>query len=184
MAALSRAFNAQAALADGDLVAARGAADEAITTATGWAVLMLALTTRARVAIAQGEPEQAESDAHDALASVPEGFLVWGTSDTLAVPRRRCGRQKPAATGKRCGFLARQRAIRQRMGVVRFKIYDAGFEASVAALRNAMGQEDFESAWAEGVALSTEEAIAYAQRGRGGTQTPGQRLGLTHAGRA
>ena len=29
---------------------------------------MWALTTRARVAIAQGEPEQAERDAHDALA--------------------------------------------------------------------------------------------------------------------
>ena len=29
-----------------------------------------------------------------------------------------------------------------------------------------MGESDFESAWAEGVALSTEEAIAYAQRGR------------------
>jgi hypothetical protein len=58
-------------------------------------------------------------------------------------------------------------AIRQRMGEVRFKIYDAGYEASVAALRDAMGEEDFDAAWAEGGALSTEEAIAYAQRGRG-----------------
>jgi len=30
-----------------------------------------------------------------------------------------------------------------------------------------MGEEGFEAAWAEGAALSIEEAIAYAQRGRG-----------------
>ena len=35
-----------------------------------------------------------------------------------------------------------------------------------------MGDKDFDSAWAEGVALSTEEAIAYAQRGRGQRKRP------------
>ena len=58
------------------------------------------------------------------------------------------------------------------MGAVRFKIYDAGYEASVAALRDAMGEKDFDTAWAEGAALSTEEAIAYAQRGRGQRKRP------------
>jgi DNA-binding NarL/FixJ family response regulator len=53
------------------------------------------------------------------------------------------------------------------MGAVRFKVWDAGYEASVAALRDAMSREDFDTAWAEGAALSTEEAIAYAQRGCG-----------------
>ena len=32
--------------------------------------------------------------------------------------------------------------------------------------------KDFDSAWAEGAALSTEEAIAYAQRGRGQRKRP------------
>jgi DNA-binding CsgD family transcriptional regulator len=35
-----------------------------------------------------------------------------------------------------------------------------------------MGAEDFEAGWAEGAALSTEEAIAYAQRGRGERKRP------------
>ena len=35
-----------------------------------------------------------------------------------------------------------------------------------------MGESDFDAAWAEGVALSTEEAIAYAQRGRGQRKRP------------
>ena len=66
-AALQRIWNAEAALADRDLAAARRWADEAVSTTTGF-YLLRALTTRARVAIAQGEPEQAGRDAHDALA--------------------------------------------------------------------------------------------------------------------
>ena len=58
------------------------------------------------------------------------------------------------------------------MGAVRFKIYDADYQASVAALRDALGEKDFDAAWAEGAALSTEEAIAYAQRGRGQRKRP------------
>jgi len=58
------------------------------------------------------------------------------------------------------------------MGTVRFKVYDASYEAAVAALRDAMGERDFDAAWAEGAALSTEEAIAYAQRGRGERRRP------------
>ena len=58
------------------------------------------------------------------------------------------------------------------MGTVRFKTYDAGYEASVAALREALGEKNFDAAWAEGAALSTEEAIAYAQRGRGERKRP------------
>jgi DNA-binding CsgD family transcriptional regulator len=61
---------------------------------------------------------------------------------------------------------------RQRMGAVRFKVWEAGYDASVAALRDALGEQDFDSAWAEGAALSTEEAIAYAQRGRGERKRP------------
>ena len=58
------------------------------------------------------------------------------------------------------------------MGAVRFKVWDAGYEASVAAVRDASGEKDFDSAWAEGAAPSTEEAIAYAQRGRGQRKRP------------
>jgi DNA-binding CsgD family transcriptional regulator len=35
-----------------------------------------------------------------------------------------------------------------------------------------MGDNDFDAAWAEGAALSTDEAIAYAQRGRGDRKCP------------
>jgi predicted ATPase/class 3 adenylate cyclase/DNA-binding CsgD family transcriptional regulator len=181
MAALSRAFNAQAALADGDLVAARGAADEAITTATGW-YSMWALISRARVALAQDEPDQAERDAHDALACATEFDAQLGISDALeclAALAGEAGSHREAAR-----VFGAAHAIRQRTGVVRFKVWDAGYEDSVAQLRDAMGQDDFESAWAEGAALSTEEAIAYAQRGRGERKRPSSGWGsLTPAER-
>jgi predicted ATPase/class 3 adenylate cyclase/DNA-binding CsgD family transcriptional regulator len=160
---------AQAALAGGDLIAARRWADDAVATAPG-VVLTWALTNRARVAIAQGEPEQAERDAHDALASAPESFEALGTSDTLeclAVLAGEAGSHLEAAR-----LFGSAAVIRQRMGAVRFKVWDAGYEASAATVRDALGGTDFDAAWAEGAALSTEEAIAYAQRGRGQRKRP------------
>jgi len=51
-------------------------------------------------------------------------------------------------------------------------MHQAAYDSSVAAVRNAMGEADFDSAWTEGAALSIEEAIAYAQRGRGERKRP------------
>jgi DNA-binding CsgD family transcriptional regulator len=42
----------------------------------------------------------------------------------------------------------------------------------VAALREALGEADFDAACAEGAALSADEAIAYVQRGRGERKRP------------
>ncbi len=168
-AALQRNWNAEAALADGDLAAARRWADEAVSTTNGgW--LMSALTTRAWVAIAQGEPDQAERDAHDALARATElvvPLVVPEVLDCLAVLAGDGASHREAAR-----LLGAADIIRQRMGAVRFKIYDADYEALVAALRDGLDDNDFDAAWAEGATLSTEEAIAYAQRGRGQRKRP------------
>ena len=42
----------------------------------------------------------------------------------------------------------------------------------MAALRDATGQKEFDAAWTDGAALSTVEAIAYAQRGRDERKRP------------
>ena len=169
MAAAHRPLNAEAALAGGDLAAARRWADDAVSTTRG-VYLTEALAARARVAIAEGESEQGERDAHDSLTcaaeiganlSAPDILECLGTLAAEAGSHREAARLFGSAA-----------AIRQRMGAVRFKVWDADYEASVAALRDAMGENDFESAWAEGVALSTEEAIAYARRGRGHRKRP------------
>jgi DNA-binding CsgD family transcriptional regulator len=58
------------------------------------------------------------------------------------------------------------------MGAVRLKIHDADVEDTIATARNSLGDNDFDAAWSEGAALSTVEAIAYAQRGRGERKRP------------
>ncbi len=63
------------------------------------------------------------------------------------------------------------------MGAVRFKIYDAFCDASIAVLRDALDEKGFDAAWAEGAALSVEAAIAYAQRGRGQRKRPARGWG-------
>jgi predicted ATPase/class 3 adenylate cyclase/DNA-binding CsgD family transcriptional regulator len=169
VAAIMLAYSAQAALAGGDLLGARRWADDAVARTTGWH-LIWALTTRARVATAQGEPDQAEHDAHDALGYAAEVRAFLGMSDTLeclAALARDAGSYREAAR-----LFGAAEAIRQRIGVVRFKVWDARYEASVAALREAMGEKDFDTARVEGAALSGEEAIAYAQRGRGERKRP------------
>jgi predicted ATPase/class 3 adenylate cyclase/DNA-binding CsgD family transcriptional regulator len=164
-----RAIIVEAALAGGDLLAARRWADDVIATATGsW--LAWALTTRTRVAIAQGEPDQAERDAHDALARAADVEAYLLLPDILECLGTLAGEAGGHREGAR--LFGAARAIREHIGAVRFKVYDVGYEASVTALRDAMGEKDFDTAWAEGAALSTEEAIAYAQRGRGQRKRP------------
>jgi len=169
MAAQGRIYIAQAALAGGDLVAARRRADDAVATATGF-FLTAALVTRARVAIAQGEPEQGERDAHDALAMAAEievHLVVPDVLEYLATLAGDSGSHREAAR-----LFGAAHGIRQPMGVVRFKVWDASYETAVAAVRDALGERDFDAAWAEGAALSIEEAIAYTQRGRGERKRP------------
>jgi predicted ATPase/class 3 adenylate cyclase/DNA-binding CsgD family transcriptional regulator len=167
--AVQRVLSAEAALAGGDLVAARRVADDAVSTTTGM-FLSEALTARARVAIAQGEPDQAERNAHDALARAAEVEAYLFIPDILECLGTLAGEASSHREAAR--LFGAAHAIRQRMGAVRFKIYDADYQASAVALRDAMGEEDFDAAWAEGAALSTEEAIAYAQRGRGERKRP------------
>ena len=55
----------------GDVVGARRWVDENLTFVPGW-FRCHALVTRAYIAIAQGEPEQAGDDAHESLAIAHE----------------------------------------------------------------------------------------------------------------
>jgi DNA-binding CsgD family transcriptional regulator len=160
---------AEVALARGDLVAARRWVDDAVLVMKGWH-LATALTTGARVAIAQGELDRAERDAHEALTvaettgshmAVPEILECLAALAGTAGAHRQAARHFGAAD-----------TLRQRTGTARYKIHDADYQASVAVVRDAMGENDFEDARAQGAAMSTDEAIAYAQRGFGERKRP------------
>ena len=163
------AYVAEAALARGDRGAARRWADEAVAAAAGFH-LSKALTIRARIAIAEDRLEEAERDAHDALACAARVEAYLGTPDTLECLAHLAGEVGSHRDAVR--FFGAAQASRQRNGEVRFRVYQANYETSVTAVRNAMAEKDFERAWTEGAALSTQEAIAYAQRGRGQRKRP------------
>jgi predicted ATPase/class 3 adenylate cyclase/DNA-binding CsgD family transcriptional regulator len=160
---------AEAALAGGDLIVARRLADDAVDTTAGWH-LMVALTTRARVSIFQGEHERAERDAHDALARAAEIDARAGVPDILeclADIARDVGSHHEAAR-----LYGAADAIRQCIGVVRFMIHEPAYQGSISALREGLGENEFESTWTEGTGLTIEQAIAYAHRGRGERKRP------------
>ena len=180
-ATVQRTFKAMDAVARGDLVAARRWADEAVTNTAGYH-RSAALLARAQLAIAQGESEEGARDAHDALACAAD---VGAYLPIPYILERLAGLAGDAGSHREAARLfGAAHGIRESRGAVRFEVGGAGYQAAVAAVRDALGEDDFESAWAEGAALSVEEAIAYAQRGRGerkraatgwGSLTPAER---------
>lgn len=161
--------NPQIAWARGDLTAARRWADEAISSTRG-AHRARALATRARIATAQDDVVQADRDAYEALKltdSVGAYLGLPNTLECLAASAGKTGSHRQAAR-----LFGAAAGVRQRIGAVRFAIYDEGYALDVAAVRDALGDSGFEAAWDEGAALSTVEAIAYAKRGRGARKRP------------
>ncbi|WP_155770075.1 LuxR family transcriptional regulator [Mycobacterium asiaticum] len=165
-------WRADAERVAGDNVAARLWADQAVSVTPGY-FRMLALNARVRVARSEGHPEAieaAERDAHEALACAAETGAQLGLPDVfdgLAALAAQAASHTEAAR-----LLGAAEGIRQRTGEVRYAIHQADYDASIAAVRDAMGQHDFDVALREGAALSISEAIAYAQRGRGERKRP------------
>lgn len=152
------------ALALGDHCTARAMADNAVSIRKGWH-LVCALRDRALVAIAQGEVERARGDAHQALTEIARVQAYQPCPDVLEILAETAATMGNHCTAAR--LFGSADAIRDRTGLTRLPFFDAHYANSVAATRDTLGEEDFASAWAEGAALSTDDAIAYALRGRG-----------------
>jgi predicted ATPase/DNA-binding CsgD family transcriptional regulator len=163
-AAVGRAWIGQAALACGDIAAARQWADDAVAVTAGWHQ-SIALLTRARVALSEGASQHCERDVYAALANMAAGGAYLGLPDILESIALLAGRAGSHLHAGR--LLGAANAVRQRTGEVRFKVYEADCEESEAKVREAMGEEGFAAAWTEGAAMTRDEAIAYVQRGRG-----------------
>jgi hypothetical protein len=126
---------ALAPLACGDLTAARRWADDVVSVTTAWSQAA-ALTSRARVEIAQGELDAAERDAYDALdlaARLGGDLVVPFALECLATVAAQSDNHLLAAR-----LFGAADAARQHRGMVRFMILDEGDEATIAALRDAL----------------------------------------------
>jgi predicted ATPase/class 3 adenylate cyclase/DNA-binding NarL/FixJ family response regulator len=160
---------AEVALAHGDMASAARWADEAVSVAPGLH-LAQALVTRARVGIVRNDLKQAESDAREAVtraANLAGERIVPDALECLAMLAQGAGSNLEAAR-----LFGAAHALRIANGQVRFKIYDTAHNESVAVLRQVLGDREFGDAWAEGEALSVEQAIAYVKRGHGERKRP------------
>ncbi|MED5813738.1 LuxR family transcriptional regulator [Mycolicibacterium sp. 050232] len=157
------------ALAEGDTDEATRWADESVATNKGWQ-LVYALVLRSRVAEQRGDAARATQDAHLALAvSVEIGvrLLIPDILECLGAGAAAAGNDAESAR-----LFGAAEMARKSIGAARFVIYNGAYENAVATLRNRMCRVDFDAAWSAGAALSVEEAIAYAQRGRGERKRP------------
>lgn len=159
---------AEAALCCGDLVAARRWADDTVALVPG-AHQVAALTARGRVAVAAGELRQAERDLYEAVEVAERTGGCLHLSSALECLAGLSAHTNPEHAARLFGAAD---GVRHRQGLVRFKAFQADYETSLTLARENLGHKEFDTAWAEGNALSTGEAIGYAQRGRGARGRP------------
>ncbi|WP_155769657.1 helix-turn-helix transcriptional regulator [Mycobacterium asiaticum] len=169
--AFLRTFNplAEASLASGDLTAARSWADDTVA-ATFGGHQGIALSARAMIALAQNQPDQAERDGHEALTIAARTHTYFRVPDVLECLARLAADQGNHPYAAR--LLGCPHGVRERTCQARLPMYQAGYESTVTGVREVLGENVFDATWAEGAALSTEDAIAYAQRGRGERKRP------------
>lgn len=157
------------ALIDGDLVRAQELADEAVATLAGWH-RMFALGIRGYIAADRGDSAQARRDAMQGLSIAAGNQSRLGVPAILELLARQAVDVGEYAYATRLFAVAD--AMRTRAGELRFPMYQAAHPAFLATCRDELGESGFQSAWSEGAAMSADEAIAFAMRGRGERKRP------------
>ena len=171
--AIGRALTTKAnvLIARGDLAAASALVDEALSIDLADVVADFWISpTQGRLLRAEGDHGRAEDVWHEALRS---GFESGFRSELATTLEALAGLAAVAESDEEAARLfGAAEAERDRTGIVRPPIERRGYEADVALVRERMSTEDFDRAWEEGRAMSLEEAVAYASRGRGERKRP------------
>jgi predicted ATPase/DNA-binding CsgD family transcriptional regulator len=159
---------AEAEVAAGDLPAAREHADRAAAAAATQGTksqLMFSLLTSARVAAATGDAGRAHDDVHQAL-TIGRGIE---SKTGIIIALEYLGGLSGVADDpdKAVRLLGAADAFRHVIGFPRPRLHQGGHDAAVLALRASMGEAAFGQAWDEGAALTLDDAVSYALRGRG-----------------
>jgi predicted ATPase len=155
---------AQAALARGDdAPAAKMLAEaEALSRAAGdWFTLSANLSVQALATRLRGEEERAASRLRECLGLAAKLRDAWtvvlGTSGLAGV----AASQGRAARSAR--LFGAAEALSEKMGVeVSWSAWRTLNERDLAIARGELGEETFEAAWAEGRAMTFEQAVEYA----------------------
>jgi DNA-binding CsgD family transcriptional regulator len=162
-----------AELAGGAHAAARAHLEEAVAASRdaedSW-TLGMSLAAYGRMHLAEGDHKRAESVLHEALeVQKPTGakICIVDSLEALSAVAVAVGSHTEAAR-----LYAAAASLRIATGYVRFPSEREAYEANLTIAREGLGTEAFEAAWSEGTAMSMDEAIAYAKRGRGERKRP------------
>ena len=123
--------------------------------------------TAGLLAAAHGESSRAEDLHHAALAVHAERGYPLGVVDSLEALATVAATQESWVEAAR--LLGATKRRRDELGYRHDRTASAAAET---AARSGLGDEAFEEAWAEGEALTVEEAVAYASRARGERKRP------------
>jgi predicted ATPase/DNA-binding CsgD family transcriptional regulator len=159
-----------AARARGDLESAQARVTEALAAAReGGMRVEMPIDADARLARDLGEVERAESLHHEALAAALAGQSI------LLVPMQLEALAGLAAIAESFHEAARlfgaAEAARDAHGLVRYVVDQRDYKADVERVRKVLA-DGFRAAWEQGRAMSLDEAVAYASRGRGERKRP------------
>jgi predicted ATPase/class 3 adenylate cyclase/DNA-binding CsgD family transcriptional regulator len=124
----------------------------------------------ADIAFREGALDRAEELAHVAIATAARFGVTSSVAQNLehlAMVAMSLESYEEAAR-----LFAAASATFERTGFVPGKLELDRHAAAIGRLREALGLRAFEAAWAEGAAMSLQEAVAYAQRGRGERKRP------------
>jgi DNA-binding CsgD family transcriptional regulator len=160
-------------LGTGDDAAAEAALNEARTLAStisnpwlgGHANYHLGELARRR-----GDSAKAEDLHHAALTERTKAGLRPGVAESLEALAGLAADQESLAEAAR--LFGAASTLRDGMGLARWPADQAGYDADVATLRRGLGEDAFGLAWAEGAALTLDDAVAYASRARGERKRP------------
>ena len=126
----------------------------------------------ARALLLEGDDERAESITHDALkVLMDKRWRPWviDALDVVAEVAFLTGQYERAVR-----LIAAAQKERAAVGLVAFPMLRERTKRNLASAGTALGDASLERALQDGARLSLEEAVAYAQRGRG------ERAGATH----
>ena len=166
-------ITAAAQLARGETPPAVAAIEEAVLVAReSGSPLAIgpALEAQAQLAREAGEVSGAEDLLHEALRAFHDGGDPSGVADVLESLAALVRELQNAEQAVR--LLGAADGIRAALGCVRFPVRQPRYEAELSALREALSQEAFTAAWSAGASASLDDAVAYAERGRGQRKRP------------
>jgi predicted ATPase/DNA-binding CsgD family transcriptional regulator len=124
-----------------------------------------AADVRAAISAAEGDYARAEDLRHTALAlRTANGYVLDIPASLEGVAGSAAATESWTEAARLLGAAGR---LRREYGCVPDPLDQAGADAAEAASRKALGDAAYETAFAEGGALTSDEAIAYATRARG-----------------